>query len=196
MLGLYGVSSLPILSAGKTSGQISARIVYESAPAASPTAKARKPSLAKKRKTAKRNKTKSKAPTKKAQTKAKSNKPQRSSTSNHQAAGAQQAVGQSGSRLGWRKIKRQAFPLPEFRQSPHYPELARRLEIEGSVHVAVHVKKDGRVRNVKVLRGLGYGTDEATVAAIRKWKFEPAIDVVGNPVDSLFEHQVIFELEG
>ncbi len=55
-----------------------------------------------------------------------------------------------------------------------YTEEAKRLGIEGSVLLSVLIDIDGVVKTVKVIRGLGYGLDEAAQAQLRKCKFEPA----------------------
>ncbi|HMY59708.1 MAG TPA: energy transducer TonB, partial [Pseudomonadota bacterium] len=49
-----------------------------------------------------------------------------------------------------------------------YPEEARAKGIEGNVILRVSVTESGKVHDVKVIKGLGYGLDEAAVAAIRK----------------------------
>jgi TonB family protein len=36
------------------------------------------------------------------------------------------------------------------------------------------VGADGRVRDVRVARGLGLGLDEKAIVAVKQWKFEPA----------------------
>jgi protein TonB len=56
---------------------------------------------------------------------------------------------------------------------PTYTESARSAQIEGVVRVEITVDDQGNVLSVKVLRGLGYGLDEAAVAAAKKMAFEP-----------------------
>jgi TonB family protein len=45
--------------------------------------------------------------------------------------------------------------------------------VPGNLSVIVDV--DGHVRNIKVIRGLGYGLDENAVKAVRTWEFIPAM---------------------
>jgi protein TonB len=55
----------------------------------------------------------------------------------------------------------------------HYPEMAKESGIQGTVYVTFVVEKDGRITNVKVLRGIGGGCDEEAVRIIKnmpKWK--------------------------
>jgi len=52
-----------------------------------------------------------------------------------------------------------------------YPEMARRNGIEGKVYVLVMVNEKGGVDEVKVIRGIGAGCDEAAVKAVKESKF-------------------------
>jgi len=59
-----------------------------------------------------------------------------------------------------------------------YPELAQKLLIEGQVNVTVTVNQDGNVVDAKVKRGngIGYGCDDAAIAAAMKMHFTPLND--------------------
>jgi len=60
-------------------------------------------------------------------------------------------------------------------RSPPYPSAALRNEIEGQVLLKVCVAPDGSVESVQLLRGLGFGCDEAAVAWARQhWHFRAA----------------------
>lgn len=82
-------------------------------------------------------------------------------------------------------------PVPKFSVSTEpevlqevkapYPVQARQAAIEGVVECRVEIWQDGTVRSVKVVRGLGYGLDEAAVEALKKFRFKPAT-VDGQPV--------------
>lgn len=53
-----------------------------------------------------------------------------------------------------------------------YPKLARESNIQGRVFVTFVVEKDGRISNVKILRGIGGGCDEEAIRVIKnmpKW---------------------------
>jgi len=65
-------------------------------------------------------------------------------------------------------------PVPVTRVEPSYPEFAREAQIQGKVVLHVLVGKDGRVKNVKVIRGVT-GLNEEAVKAIQKWVFKPAL---------------------
>jgi periplasmic protein TonB len=56
-----------------------------------------------------------------------------------------------------------------------YPDEARRAGIEGTVTLSITIDADGKVSNVKVISGPGYGLNEAARDAIRRFRFKPAI---------------------
>ena len=76
-----------------------------------------------------------------------------------------------------------------------YPENARKNGAEGTVYVTFIVEKDGKVSGVQVLRGIGYGCDEAAmhaVASMPAWK--PGMQR-GEPVRVQFTMPIKFTLE-
>lgn len=68
-----------------------------------------------------------------------------------------------------------AKPKPKNVPQPAYTDRAREAGIEGKVRIELTVDEAGRVVGVRVLSGLGYGLDEAAVAAAQSASFEPAI---------------------
>lgn len=66
--------------------------------------------------------------------------------------------------------------LPEAvtRTQPVYPELARSAGVDGTVLVQALVGKDGKVKDVKVVKGNDMLND-AAVTAVRQWVFKPAL---------------------
>jgi periplasmic protein TonB len=58
--------------------------------------------------------------------------------------------------------------------APKYTMQARQAEIEGVVRVEVTVDESGHVISARVVSGLGYGLDEAALAAAKASVFEPA----------------------
>ena len=76
-----------------------------------------------------------------------------------------------------------------------YPELAKEKGIEGRVFVNFIIEKDGSISNVKILRGIGGGCEEAAVEMVKnmpKWK--PGKQR-GKPVRFQFNLPIKFELE-
>ncbi len=66
------------------------------------------------------------------------------------------------------------LPIFKTKVDPVYPELARRLEKEGTVMVEVTISESGDVMKAEVVQGLGFGFDEAAKAAMERSRFEPA----------------------
>lgn len=56
---------------------------------------------------------------------------------------------------------------------PEYPEIARRMNISGTVKVEVVIAIDGTIKSAKVLGGHPILAD-AVQKALKKWKFAPA----------------------
>ncbi len=65
-------------------------------------------------------------------------------------------------------------PQLQNRVLPRYTESARRMRREGSVFLEAIIDRDGRVANIRVLKGLGFGLDEEAVSAVQQWTYEPA----------------------
>jgi len=59
--------------------------------------------------------------------------------------------------------------------NPSYSEPARKAKVSGDVILEITVTAAGGVRDVEVIRALGYGLDEKAMEAVRRWKFQPAI---------------------
>jgi protein TonB len=70
---------------------------------------------------------------------------------------------------------RRAGPLrPTVRARPAYPPDLQRAGIEGVAVVRVVVEEDGTVSDASIARTSGHaGFDEAAVASLRAWRFEP-----------------------
>jgi protein TonB len=62
-----------------------------------------------------------------------------------------------------------------------YPPEAKAKKIEGKVVLELLIDATGRVRDAKLISGLGYGLDEAALNAITQFKFHPA-EVSGKAV--------------
>lgn len=58
------------------------------------------------------------------------------------------------------------------RVSPQYPELARRMNVSGSVRLEVTVAANGQVKTVKPLGGHPLLIDAAETA-VKQWRYEP-----------------------
>jgi len=58
------------------------------------------------------------------------------------------------------------------RVAPEYPELARKMHLQGSVKVEAVVRPNGSVKSTRVLGGSPVLAQAAT-DAVARWKFEP-----------------------
>lgn len=58
------------------------------------------------------------------------------------------------------------------RDNLHYPEAARQAGVEGSVSLRYTINHLGKVTEVKVIAGLGYGCDEEAVRLVNLLQFE------------------------
>jgi periplasmic protein TonB len=86
-----------------------------------------------------------------------------------------------------------AKPTPRNVPQPAGTEAARAAGVEGKVRVQLTVDENGRVVDVKLLQGLGYGLDEAALAAARQAEFEPAMRC-GKPSRATFNISMRFTL--
>jgi TonB family protein len=81
----------------------------------------------------------------------------------------------------------------EYTAPPLYSDEGRTRAVEGTVLVAVRVGVDGRLSNLHVVKGLGFGLDENALLAVREWKFRPALQN-GKPLATTTEVNVEFSL--
>jgi len=78
---------------------------------------------------------------------------------------------------------------------PVYTEEARKMRVQGEVVLSVVFEASGKLRVLGVVRGLGYGLDEAARNAAEQIRFRPA-QRDGQPVDFAATLRVVFELAG
>ncbi|HTZ82771.1 MAG TPA: TonB family protein [Candidatus Acidoferrales bacterium] len=76
---------------------------------------------------------------------------------------------------------------------PVYTEEARTQHIEGEVLLEVVFEASGKLRVLKVVRGLGHGLDDSAVRAAEQIRFKPALRD-GQPSDSTAVVHIIFQL--
>jgi len=75
-----------------------------------------------------------------------------------------------------------------FRVAPAYPELAKRMRLQGVVKVEAVVRANGSVKSTRVLGGNPVLVEQAT-AAVSKWKFEAAPDETTEVIQLTFVPQ-------
>ena len=79
-------------------------------------------------------------------------------------------------------------------RKPRYPPEARERGVQGAVRVEILIDAEGKVREARVLSGLGFGTEEAALEAARQLRFTPA-EISGKPVAVKIQFKINFELE-
>ena len=57
--------------------------------------------------------------------------------------------------------------------APRYPEIAKRLNLAGTVKVEITIGPDGKIKNTNVIGGHPLLIN-ATLDALKEWKYEPA----------------------
>lgn len=75
-----------------------------------------------------------------------------------------------------------------------YPAEAKEEGIEGTVKISADINKFGDVTKVDVVKGIGYGCDEAAKIAVFYTKFKPAL-LKGEPVNVQMTIPVVFKLK-
>ncbi len=81
------------------------------------------------------------------------------------------------------------------RVAPEYPTLAKRLKEEGVVTVEFLVTKNGEVTSLRVIETPSSRLAEATLEALKQWRFSPAL-VAEQPVVQRTKIGITFSLEG
>jgi len=72
-------------------------------------------------------------------------------------------------------VTRTARPQGGYQVRPAYPSAPRRLGVQGTTMLRVHVLADGRIGDVLVEHSAGHpDLDQAAMEAVRRWRFEPA----------------------
>jgi protein TonB len=82
-------------------------------------------------------------------------------------------------------------PRVLFQTEPDYPEHARRTRDVQTVYVALVVGLDGRPHDVKVESAPGKDFAKNAEAAVKQWRFEPALKD-GQPVEKPIRIEITF----
>ena len=84
-------------------------------------------------------------------------------------------------------------PVVIYQVDPEFSEEARKAKAAGNVLVNLWVDAQGNPQHVRVLRGVGMGLDEKAVAAVKQYKFKPAMED-GKPVAAQINIEVNFKI--
>ena len=75
-----------------------------------------------------------------------------------------------------------------------YPKEAKKKNIEGKVFVQCKITSEGRVGDVKVIKGLGFGCDEEAIRVVKSSKWIPC-KINDRPIEVDVTIPLIFKLE-
>jgi TonB family protein len=84
-------------------------------------------------------------------------------------------------------------PQPVTTPDPEYTEEARNAKTQGTCVLWLIVDQQGHPRDIRVVRGLGFGLDARAVDAVKQWRFQPAMKD-GQPVNVQISVEVGFKL--
>lgn len=79
------------------------------------------------------------------------------------------------------------------RVDPEYTEIARKARVDGVVIIEAIIDRNGRVTQVKSIKGLPMGLTDSAMNAVKQWRFKPGT-MGGQPVDVIFNLTVNFQL--
>ena len=111
-------------------------------------------------------------------------------------AGPQEPDAESGGVTSLRKIGGGvSAPMVIYQVAPEYSPEAKKVKFTGIVLVNLIVDENGLPQNVHVLRGVGMGLDDSAMAAVKQYRFKPAMEG-GKPVPVELNIEVNFSPDG
>lgn len=84
-------------------------------------------------------------------------------------------------------------PVITYQVDPEFSDQARMAKYQGEVIVQFIVDTRGLPQNLKIIRPLGMGLDEKALAAVRQYRFKPAM-LSGHPVPVMINMSVDFHI--
>jgi periplasmic protein TonB len=75
-----------------------------------------------------------------------------------------------------------------------FSDEAVKAKYQGTVYLTAIVTADGRATDIQVAKGVGLGLDENAIAAVRTWRFKPALGPNGKPAAVRTTIEVTFHL--
>lgn len=103
-------------------------------------------------------------------------------------AGYCQSVPDASTSIAYRGGEGIVLPILLDGKAPLYSDDGLKAKCEGIVKLSLVVGLDGKPESIEVTRKLGLRLDEATVEAVRQWRFKPAMkDGSPVPVDAEIE---------
>jgi TonB family protein len=84
-------------------------------------------------------------------------------------------------------------PRVIYQVEPEYTPEARQAKTNGAVLVSLKVDEQGKPQDVQVVRGIGKGLDQQAVAAVRQYRFKPAMKD-DKPVEEALKIEINFQI--
>jgi TonB family protein len=86
-----------------------------------------------------------------------------------------------------------SLPRCTYAPNPPYSEEARKLQLSGIILVDAVINSEGKLENVRIVRGLPDGLNDRTIATMKTWRCNPALKD-GKPVPTRVQLEVNFNL--
>ncbi len=86
------------------------------------------------------------------------------------------------------------YPACLYCPRAEFSDEAMKAKYQGIVTLTAIITADGRAINIEIVKGLGLGLDEKAVAAVRTWRFKPALGPGGKPASVRQMIEVTFHL--
>jgi periplasmic protein TonB len=86
------------------------------------------------------------------------------------------------------------IPVCFYQPPPEYSDEARKVKYQGAVVVEGVIGLEGKISNIRIIKGVGMGLDENAVAAVKTWRCKPAAGPNGKPVPTIVPIEVTFRL--
>jgi protein TonB len=85
------------------------------------------------------------------------------------------------------------IPSCIYMPNPPYSDGARKMKIIGSITAEAVINSQGKLENIRIVRGLPGDLNETTITTMRSWRCHPALKD-GKPVPVLVPFTVTFRL--
>ncbi len=93
------------------------------------------------------------------------------------------------------KTKDVSEPVLVNKVNPSYPKEAKEDKVQGTVIVDITIDTEGSVIEAKATKSPDARLSTAAIDAIKQWKFKPALNKAGKPVQVLATVTVNFKLK-
>ena len=77
---------------------------------------------------------------------------------------------------------------------PQYSQEALKAKFQGTISLSAVIGADGHATNMEVLTKRGLGLEEKAIAAVKTWRFKPALGPDGTPVATITHVEVTFHM--